>query len=72
MEINALTVYLALGIVCALAMWAEDFENRRDTFNVWEYVLIITLGPALAVINFIMLVHRGIKQRKQGSNDEWR
>jgi hypothetical protein len=65
MEINALTVYLALGIVCALAMWAEDFENRRDTFNVWEYVLIITLGPALAAINLILLVCERIKNRKQ-------
>lgn len=65
MEINALTVYLALGIVCALAMWAEDFENKRDTFNVWEYVLIITLGPALTTINFVLMVRERFKNRKQ-------
>ena len=65
MEINALTVYLLLGFICALAMWAEDFHGGNKTFNVWEYVLIVTLGPALTAINFILMVRERIKNRKQ-------
>ena len=65
MEINALTVYLLLGFICALAMWSEDFHSGKKTFSFWEYVLILTLGPALTAINFILMVRERIKNRKQ-------
>jgi len=65
MEINPLTVYLLLGFICALAMWSEDFHSGKKTFNVWEYVLIVTLGPALTAINFILMVRERTKNRKQ-------
>lgn len=65
MEINPLTVYLLLGFICALAMWSEDFHSGKKTFNFWEYVLILTLGPALTAINFILMVRERIKNRKQ-------
>jgi hypothetical protein len=67
MEINALTVYLALGFICAVAMWAEDFHDDKKTFNVWEYVLIVTLGPALTAINIILMVRERVAKRKQRS-----
>ena len=65
MEINPLTVYLLLGFICALAMWSEDFHSGKKTFSFWEYVLILTLGPALTAINFILMVRERIKNRKQ-------
>jgi hypothetical protein len=66
MEINALTIYLILGVGCALASWAEDFQNPNEKrLHFWEYVFIITLGPVLAAINLTLLVRERWQQRKQ-------
>ena len=66
MEINALTVYLILGIGCALASWAEDFQNPNEKrLHFWEYVFIITLGPVLAALTLALLVRERWQQRKQ-------
>jgi len=66
MEINALTIYLILGVGCALASWAEDFQHPHEKpLQLWEFLFIITLGPALAAINLILLVCERIKNRKQ-------
>jgi uncharacterized membrane protein YhaH (DUF805 family) len=66
MEINALTVYLILGVGCALASWAEDFQNSNvNHLQFWEYVFIMLFGPILAVINLAMLVRERWQQRKQ-------
>jgi hypothetical protein len=66
MEINALTVYLILGIGCALASWAEEFQNPHEKrLHSLEYVFIITLGPVMAAINLVLLVRERWQQRKQ-------
>ena len=66
MEINVLTIYLILGIGCALASWAEDFQYANEKrLHFWEYVFIITLGPVLAAINLGLLVRERWQQRKQ-------
>jgi hypothetical protein len=65
MEINALTVYLILGIGCALASWAEEFQNPHEKrLHSLEYMFIVTLGPVLAAINLAMLVRERWQQRK--------
>ena len=66
MEINALTVYLILGVGCALASWAEEFQNPHEKrLHSLEYMFIVTLGPVLAAINLAMLVRERWQQRKQ-------
>lgn len=66
MEINALTIYLILGVGCALASWAEEFQQPEEKrLHFWEYVFIITLGPVLAAINLALLVRERWQQRKQ-------
>jgi len=65
MEINALTVYLILGVGCALASWAEDFQHPNEKrLQFWEYVFIMLFGPILAAINLAMLVRERWQQRK--------
>jgi hypothetical protein len=66
MEINALTVYLILGIGCALASWAEEFQNPHEKrLHSLEYMFIVTLGPVMAAINLVLLVRERWQQRKQ-------
>lgn len=66
MEINALTIYLILGVGCALASWAEDFQHPHEKpLQFWEYVFIMLFGPILAAINLAMLVRERWQQRKQ-------
>jgi len=65
MEINVLTIYLILGIGCALASWAEEFQNPHEKrLHSLEYMFIVTLGPVLAAINLAMLVRERWQQRK--------
>jgi hypothetical protein len=63
MEINALTVYLALGLACALASWAEDYNNHEDRLTVWELVFIVCLGPVFAVFELVALVRQRVRKR---------
>lgn len=63
MEINALTVYFTLGIACALASWAEDFQRPDETpLNFWEYVFIVALGPVFAVFELVILVRNRLRK----------
>ena len=63
MEINALTVYFTLGIACARASWAEDFQHPDETpLNFWEYVFIVALGPVFAVFELVILVRNRLRK----------
>jgi len=63
MEVNALTVYLILGIACALASWAEDYNTHEDRLTFWEFVFIVCLGPVFAVFELVALVRRRFRKR---------
>jgi hypothetical protein len=63
MEIDALTVYLALGLACALASWAEDYNTHEDRLTLWEFVFIIFLGPVFAVFELVALVRQRLRKR---------
>ena len=63
MEINALTVYLTLGVACALASWAEDYNTHEDRLTFWEFVFIIFLGPVFAVFELVALVRQRLRKR---------
>ena len=59
MEISFLTLYLILGVGCALASWADDFNHGRPLPGWGEYLMIVTLGPIAAVADlFISIVER--------------
>jgi len=63
MDINALTIYLILGVGCALASWAEDFQRPDETpLNFWEYVFIVVLGPVFAVFELVLLVRNRLRK----------
>ena len=63
MEINVLTIYLILGIGCALASWAEEFQNPNEKrLHFWEYVFIVTLGPVFAVFELVLLVRNRLRK----------
>ena len=63
MEINTLTVYFTLGIACALASWAEDYNTHTDRLTFWEFVFIVCLGPVFAVFELVALVRRRFRKR---------
>jgi hypothetical protein len=56
MEINALTVYLILGVGCALASWAEEFNHGRRPPSWGELLMIVTLGPIAAVADLTISI----------------
>ena len=56
MEISFLTLYLILGVGCALAQWADDFNHGRPTAGWGEYLMIVTLGPIAAVADLFINV----------------
>lgn len=62
MEINALTVYFMLGIACALASWAEDYNTHTDRLTFWEFVFIVCLGPVFAVFELVILVRNRLRK----------
>ena len=63
MEINALTVYFMLGIACALASWAEDYNTHTDRLTFWEFVFIVCFGPVFAVFELVALVRQRLRKR---------
>lgn len=63
MEINALTVYFTLGVACALASWAEDYNTHTDRLTFWEFVFIVCLGPVFAVFELVALVRKRLRKR---------
>ena len=63
MELNALTIYQILGVCCALASWAEDYQKQPDQpLTFWEYVFIICLGPVFAVFEMALLIRRRFRR----------
>ena len=56
MEISFLTLYLILGVGCALASWADDFNHGRPLPGWGEYLMIVTLGPVAAVADLIISI----------------
>ena len=63
MEINTLTVYFTLGVACALASWAEDYNTHTDRLTFWEFVFIVCLGPVFAVFELVALVRQRLRKR---------
>jgi len=62
-EVNILTVYLILGVSCALASWAEDFQKQTEKpLTFWEYVFIICLGPVFAVFEMALLIRQRFRK----------
>ena len=56
MEISFFTLYLILGVGCALAQWADDFNHGRPLPGWGEYLMIVTLGPIAAVADLIISI----------------
>lgn len=57
MDLNPLTVYLILGVCCALASWSEDYQKQpAQPLTFWEYAFIIFLGPVFAVFELALLI----------------
>jgi len=73
MEISFLTLYLILGVGCALAQWAEEFNHGRPPPGWGELLMIVTLGPIAAVADLFISIgeraeaalERAIERRKQ-------
>jgi len=73
MEISFLTLYLILGVGCALAQWAEEFNHGRRPPSWGELLMIVTLGPIAAVADLFISIgeraeaalERAIERRKQ-------
>ena len=58
-ELSFVTVYLILGVGCALAQWAEEFNHGRQPPGWGELLMIVTLGPIAAAVDlFISIVER--------------
>jgi len=55
-ELSFVTVYLILGIGCALAQWAEEFNHGRRPPSWGELLMIVTLGPIAAVADLIISI----------------
>jgi hypothetical protein len=56
MEISFLTLYLILGVGCALAQWADDFNHGRPLPGWGEYLMIVALGPIAAVADLVISI----------------
>lgn len=67
MEVSFVTLYLILGVGCALAQWAEDFNHGRPLPGWGEYLMIVALGPIAAVADLIISIGERITsaRRKQ-------
>lgn len=62
-ELNILTVYLILGVSCAIASWSEDFQKQTaHPLTFWEYVFIICLGPVFAVFEMALLIRQRFRK----------
>ena len=72
-EFSFLTLYLILGVGCALAQWAEEFNHGRRPPSWGELLMIVTLGPIAAVADLFISIgeraeaalERAIERRKQ-------
>ena len=56
MEVSFFTLYLILGIGCALSQWADDFNHGRPLPGWGEYLMIVALGPIAAVADLIISI----------------
>lgn len=63
-EFSFLTLYLILGVGCALAQWAEDFNHGRPLPGWGEYLMIVALGPIAAVADLIISIGERISARR--------
>ena len=64
MEISFLTLYLILGVGCALASWAEEFNHGRQPPGWGELLMIVALGPIAAVADLIISIGERISARR--------
>ena len=64
MEISFFTLYLILGIGCALSQWADDFNHGRRPPSWGELLMIVTLGPIAAVADLIISIGERISARR--------
>jgi len=65
MEISFLTLYLILGVGCALAQWAEEFNHGRPLPGWGEYLMIVALGPIAAVADLTISIGERISAWRQ-------
>ena len=56
MEVSFLTLYLILGVGCALSQWADDFNHGRRPPSWGELLMIVTLGPIAAVADLTISI----------------
>jgi hypothetical protein len=56
MEVSFLTLYLILGVGCALASWADDFNHGRPLPGWGEYLMIVALGPIAAAADLTISI----------------
>jgi hypothetical protein len=56
MEVSFLTLYLILGIGCALSQWADDFNHGRRPPSWGELLMIVTLGPIAAMADLTISI----------------
>jgi len=64
MEVSFLTLYLILGVGCALAQWAEEFNHGRRPPSWGELLMIVTLGPIAAVADLFISIAERISARR--------
>jgi len=64
-EFSFITLYLILGVGCALAQWAEDFNHGRPLPGWGEYLMIVALGPIAAVADLIISIGERISARRK-------
>ena len=64
MEVSFLTLYLILGVGCALAQWAEEFNHGRQPPGWGELLMIVTLGPVAAVADLTISIGERISARR--------
>ncbi len=56
MEVSFLTLYLILGVGCALSQWADDFNHGRRPPSWGELLMIVTLGPIAAMADLTISI----------------
>ena len=64
MEVSFLTLYLILGVGCALSQWADDFNHGRRPPSWGELLMIVTLGPVAAVADLFISIGERISARR--------
>ena len=63
-EFSFLTLYLILGVGCALALWAEEFNHGRRPPSWGELLMIVALGPIAAVADLTISIGERISARR--------